>query len=380
MLALVSMIIVSQEFDTYQSSVNSLQQGDYDRFSENMVVNNLYFIFHNSSLNQYAINLTNYGISLVITRIYINSSAQPGCYPAPCILDPSNGGINKFQWSDAFVSAGEAYHFVTFWLPAKVELPPITGANTILISTSRGRVFAAQWTLPVLGSSAQGQGWGGTALNIGPLVIKYETVLATYDMNATGPPLPDPGGWVFPGCCNNYIIIYLKVANQADTPVYITTQSLLQVQQYGATGAPTDFWLVAPMDSNLCSNTFAKNPLNSNLWCQAGGAYLGGNTYPSGKTVIPYSGAGTSNEYAVPASKKGNMVCCGRPIYLLFGASNPGGTAGVVLTPNGALFFTYLDLIFQWNINGSGYYTYGVNLPFISICSGSGPYSQNCPP
>lgn len=382
MLALAAMILVNQQYDTYQSLLNTMQQKDSDKFSENLVINNMTLSIQNSTLNQYSLVMSNYGIGLQIARIYVNSSAS-GCYPGPCIFGPSNSGTYKFQMSSSFLNAGELNHIVNFWLPNGVVLTRLVGQNTILVSTTRGRVFAFQWPMPVLGPAAPGTGSGGTGLNIGPLVIQYETVLITYDQNGTVP-LPDDSGWVFPSGANTYIIFYLKIANQADTPVTIWAQSLLQIKQYGAPGNPTVFYLVAPMDDNLCSTTFASNPLNSNLLCGSlgggslgRGSYGGGNTYPHpGKTVIGYS---NSTKYVVPPSSK-NFVCCGKPIYLLFGADAPGSSSGVVISVSGGdpVFYTYLDIIFSWD-NGSGPYTYGVNLPFLTICAGTGPWTQNCP-
>lgn len=395
--AFAAMILINQEYDSYQSVVNTMQQKDSDRFSENIVVNNVTLTFQNSTINQYALNMSNYGIGVQVARIYISSTTLPGCTspnPAPCILDASNGGTYKFQMSSAFLNPGESYHIVIFWLPRGVTLP-LSGRSTILVATTRGRVFAIQWPLPTLGPPIPGFGLGGQGIDFGPLVIKYESVLMTYDVNGSvPPPLPIDGGWIFPSGSNTYIIIYVKIANQANTPVSITTQSLLQMQQLGTTGAPSDFWLVAPMDTPLCTNTFAANPLNVNMLCGClpaplcpgslgEGSYSGGNTHPEPPhNVIAYSF--TTQPYIVPPSSQ-NWVCCGPPIYLLFGASTSGGSTGAVISVDSKaapIFYVYLDIVFQFNDvrKGLGTYTYGVNLPFITICAGPGPYAQSCLP
>jgi hypothetical protein len=401
MLALGAMILVTQQFDAYQSVANTMQQKDSDRFSENIVVNDMTLCTSalitqgysacttasnsppDSNFNQYAINISNYGIGVQIARIFINStqSTSSACYPAPCIFDPANSATaNKFRMSDSFLNPDGSFHIVLFWLTNTVALPTGAAANMILLATTRGRLFALQWPLPILGPSLPGKGWGGTGINIGPLVITYETVLVTYSTNQN-PTVPIPtGSWTLPTGNQKKIIVFVKIANQANEPVTITKQSLLQIQQYGTTGASSlsVLWLVAPMDTNLC-NTFKQNPFNVDLFCGSGpsgrGAISGGNSYPgagslgNGK-VVAYS---TSNAYIVPLSpeaKPGQMVCCGQPIYILFSASSAGdSSADYVKGAAGDVDYSYLEIIFQWD-NGSGSYTYGVNLPFIVIYGG----------
>ena len=85
--ALGTMIFVTQQYDAYQSILNTMSQKDTERFSENIAA--VYpGIFPSAqpvtcggtSCNQYTLALSNDGpIEVQIARIYINSTTQPQC-------------------------------------------------------------------------------------------------------------------------------------------------------------------------------------------------------------------------------------------------------------------------------------------------------------
>jgi len=250
-------------------------------------------------------------------------------------------------------------------------LPTDLGSNTVWIITTRGRIFSFQWTLPPTGGTTVAGGPG--SLYIGPLVIKFEPILMTYTTNAVSiPPIPISGGWLVPTQTN--IIFFVKIANKGVNDVKLATASNFQVAKFGSPGSVINFWMVAPMTTNLCQNTFKANPLTANVTCAS--SYAGGNTYPNGNNLVAYDG--TSHPYIIPKNPSQPGVCCGLPVYVLFSATNMGGNAYEHLDPSytGPLM-SFLDLTFIYD-DGTGSYVYGVNLPFISFCGGT--TLNNCRP
>jgi hypothetical protein len=156
--ALVAMITVSQQFDTYQNVANAMSQKDIDRYSERLMAVDPGLIYFQGnpvsgcggSCNQYNMTLSNVGgVGVQIVRVYINSTSS-GCTQATgyCVLNPSTTSppsAYTFKVSEGFLNAGEFVHTVRLWLPNTVTLPPNSGANTIWIVTARGRVFTFQW-------------------------------------------------------------------------------------------------------------------------------------------------------------------------------------------------------------------------------------------
>jgi hypothetical protein len=168
--ALVSMVIVSQQYDTYQGKVNTMSQKDIDRASENLQgalpgVSGPYAVPNSPSCtgsnpcNSYTIYIANLGISTQIARIYITTNilASPlptGAIPCtPCILDPASVDVSgnpiptpyTFQASNSLINPGDPYHPVTLWLPSKNVLVwggQLSGSQSITIVTTRGRVFS----------------------------------------------------------------------------------------------------------------------------------------------------------------------------------------------------------------------------------------------
>lgn len=396
------MMLVGQQNDSYLSTLAVRQQRDIDMFTENLVgvypglsscqttcqIGSSSLPAPPVGINQYVMNISNYaGIDSLIVRIYINSSASPGCYPTPCILNPSTtASANSFRMSDGLVNPGEFGHQVVLWLPSTVTFSPSPPPlNTVSISTVRGRIFTLQYPFPKIGGNG---GPGGTGLNIGPLLIRYETDMITYSIyNESNPntyPRPTPGGWVFP--TSTPLIFFIKVYNQGVSSVTLVSQSNFQLQQYGTPGNVLNFFLVAPMSTTLCTGTFQTipngDPYGESPYCGSGGSISGGNTFPtSTKTVVGYS---ISQAYVIPQPPQAG-VCCSPPVYLLFSAATPRGSSAASISVNSKgppVYYSYLNLAFEYN-NGGGIYSYGVDLPFIVVCGGSNPtgsYGQTCAP
>lgn len=184
--ALVSMVVVTQQYDTYQNIASIMSQKDVDRISENVTA-----IYPGLSANYtvngcgskctaYKMTLANVGgIGVQIARIYINST-QPssGCTIAAgaCVINPTNMTTPTpyaFNMKEAFLNVGEMNHTVHLWLPQAIVLPnkQYKPANTISIVTSRGRVFTFQWPFPPVGE-AGGQGANPT-IQTGTMKIAY---------------------------------------------------------------------------------------------------------------------------------------------------------------------------------------------------------------
>lgn len=211
------MITVNQEYARYQGLADRMLQQDVDLASEEIVA--LYPGLVGGfpakcgigcALTQYNMSLANQGgVGSQIVRIYINSTlqtsqpTQKGCTasvtPAgPCILNPNTTAASySFSQSDAYVAAGEFNHIVRLWLPQSLTLPNVTltPSNSILIVTSRGRVFSFSWPLPTVG---KGVGGTGTPLSLeaGSMEIAYNGTNANSqnDKCHKETPQPLPGG------------------------------------------------------------------------------------------------------------------------------------------------------------------------------------------
>jgi hypothetical protein len=169
--ALTAMVVVSQQYDTYQNTADKMSQKDIDRFSENLTA--IYPGLRGpmdpylpplsdcvSNMCQYDLFLSNLGgVAIQIAQIYINSTEYGAPYSGcdipnsnvagPCLFTGSQTVASyRFNTNDNYLNAGEFNHTVRIWLPSTVVLPnpgPSNPANTIWIVTTRGRTFSFQW-------------------------------------------------------------------------------------------------------------------------------------------------------------------------------------------------------------------------------------------
>jgi len=271
--ALAAMVYVSQQYDTYQQTVNVMSQNDIDRFSENLQVIYPGLAGPTSvsgcggACNQYDMTISNLGIGIEIARIYINSTGS-GCAPV-CILDPSlTAAAYTFKRADRFVNPGETVHSVLLWLPGSVALPnpnPPAPKSTIYIVTTRGRVFSFQWPFPPVGQALQAV---NANVASGTMKIAYTgNDKSSKEPGATGgggsgychyetAQLVNAGGtagnlyFVNPWITNTFygdafptgngqvvttVYIYANFTNVKSSPIYVTTGNLLiQVAQSGS--------------------------------------------------------------------------------------------------------------------------------------------------
>ena len=156
--AIVAMIIVSQQYDNYQTTANAMSQNDIARYSEHLmpIDPGLTYSPQNpvngcgNKCNLYNLLLSNNGgVGVQVARIYINSTnlISGGCIGL-CVLDPGTAttpAAYSFGSSDAFLNAGEFNHTIRLWVPNAITLPLNPGSNTIWLVTARGRIFTFLW-------------------------------------------------------------------------------------------------------------------------------------------------------------------------------------------------------------------------------------------
>ena len=167
--ALSMMVFISQQFDAYQSTVETMNQKDVDAFSENLQVVYPGLIGPNETANaptlevdgimtaarcnvntpcnMYSLLISNEAaIGTEISRIYINSSYSgctslctfdPAPVPTPCTLS-TLGNQCTFLESSEFINPSEFKHEVIFYLSTDLNftLPTAYGLNSISIVTS----------------------------------------------------------------------------------------------------------------------------------------------------------------------------------------------------------------------------------------------------
>jgi hypothetical protein len=191
--ALGTMVLVTQQYDQYQETVNQMAQYRNQQWSENLVAISPGLTIVNSTIsgwgsgcdgsgvntyNCYNATISNLGtVGVQIARIYINSTgpAGLGCSspnPQPCILNPTSTIARyAFNQANGFLNPGEVNHQVILALPIGVGLPnpnPGFPQNTIVIATSRGNVFSYQWPF-----QAQVFGQSQSAFSSGNIKVAY---------------------------------------------------------------------------------------------------------------------------------------------------------------------------------------------------------------
>jgi hypothetical protein len=414
--ALVAMILLNQEYDSYQGTVSTMKQADLNTFSESLRAVPPGLVKGNSTVGCNEGNCTAYTLmiaSLVtnasanpgvqIARIYVNSTYAPGCVD-PCILNPSTSPAPyTFEASQRYVNPGEPRHSITLWFPDNITLPssvsgePAYGANTVTITTTRGRQFSFDWPLPPPGLAAGGAGGeGGTGIYIGPLVITFQKDLITYSTQVNQTTLPiggTNGGWILH---TPPLIIYVKIQTDVGTPsdVYLTSQSVIELAKFDSPGEIYSWFIVAPISLRYCELFHNQDPT---IICDSSYGYYnntaaGNNgapnkptpskpiglksyndTSPDGKPCIPYNSVTCPNRYKIPRPTTQQLLRHerGNPVIVAFAAGGAGsnspqtGGGGY----QGKFVTSYLGLTYVYNDqSGKGDYTYAVTLPFMAMC------------
>jgi len=426
--AMVAMVIVGQQNDAYQSTVNRLEQKNIDMYSENLLgafpglyngtQSNGYQLSQvspcggaGSTCDVYTVLVNNFGIGTQIARIYINTTGPfaPGTTPCltPCVLDPAlTPTPYSFDASTGSVNAGEFFHTIVIWLPHTPNgLPSTCGSitsacNTIKLVTTRGRIFMFLWPFVPLGEGISG-GKGGTGIYIGPLVITFERNLFTYTTPTLAtPPLPimspNPGGagtipyWAIPSQTN--LIIYVKIQTDVgvEHDVYLTAQSVFEIAQYTNPGVIRPFFIIAPIQyipgppaDSLCETGF--NAQDSSILCETSYGYSSSGNAGNPNSIARYQAcpvapnlynsancAAYGPRYMIPKPNDAQKAAKqrGDVVIVAFGAQTlsddqPQSVPGAAWDGNSVT--SYLGLSFVYD-DGSGAYVYGVTLPFIAMC------------
>jgi hypothetical protein len=394
--ALTEMVLVAQQYDTYETLLNTMSQKDIDRMSENLIA-----IYPGitgpqlvsgcgSTCNQYNMSISNLaGIGTQIVRIYINSTS--GCDNL-CVFNPSTSPTQfGFQFSSSFINPAEAGHGVLFWLPNNVNLPTDSPkANTVVIATARGRTFTVQWPFPPAGNYIPTD----LHLDMGPIRITFDPNLITFTANdsnlpqynvpgklncAGTQPASAPcllaGGWTVPIPTGSGLVFYLRLSNIGTGTVELLDRSYILARGW-KTGAPSSldvqsFYIVRPMSApsvGTCwSNYFAFPSYWDATWPSSGGC-----STPIGSTAFKvYNFTQSKNNtcssanpcYTLPNGPY--LGIPGQSVYVLFSAATPASgalpTTASKLT-GGDNYVLFLQLCYLY----LGY-EYSVTIPLISV-------------
>jgi hypothetical protein len=415
LVALVSMMVVSQQYDAYQGTVNQMEQKDIDRYSEQVQPtfpglapgSPSSFICGASTCYTYTMTVSNLGIGTQIARIYINSTSGPCTTPSLCVLNAAatasqNAFLNSAQFP-AHLNPGEFFHQTELWVGG--QLPETCGpgnslkygCNTVTIVTARGRVFSFLFPFPPSGLSVGGGEGGGTGIYIGPLVITFNKTLIEYTThNQLHPQVPiglNNGYWKIP---TGPLIFYVQIQTDVGTPsdVYLTAQSVFEMALFDSPGSVNFFFIIAPISKSFCTtdfstavNCYLKDSLGHDVYPTTGGTTNGDPNTLSGYqacSVSPqnYDDAHCGKRYVIPkptvTGKRGEPVIVAFSANALSG-NNAQSIQGSWAQGGGRSVTSFLGLSYVYNTGVVGSeYVYGVTLPFIAMCVVNNPLTDSC--
>jgi hypothetical protein len=411
LMSLVAMVVLTRQYDVYQSFAAGMQLRDTERYSENLQVvypglDPMAQLGNESCsgewCNAYSVVVTNLGISVQIARIYVTSIEPPGC-TTPCVINPSptnNATPFTFKASSGLINQGEFSHEVVFWLPwnkttgstGEITLPRQCtvgkvsvdyGCNSITLVTTRGRQFSFQWPLSPTGESPTGKAAGGTGIYIGPLVYIFQRGLVSYTTPSKLTPQIPIGGtpfgyWTIPSGTTNPLIIYVKLQTDVNVThdVYLTDQSVLELARFTNPGNPRWFFIAAPITVQLCTQ-FAARDQQGDIICNPSYGYditnsTGNNGNPNNLVYYRpcpvtnpsnYNNQSCTGRYRIPAPTYAQRVAGarGKPVIVAFSTVCPvdasgkcvgGGGASAQFIPSAwthVSVTTYLGLTYVWN-------------------------------
>jgi hypothetical protein len=394
--ALTAMVLVAQQYDTYQSILDVMSQKDIDRLSENIIavypgISGPQLVSGcGGSCNQYNMSLTNLGgIGTQIVRMYLNSTPPGDCYNL-CVFSNSSA-LSPFHFlsSSSFINPAEAGHVLVFWLPSTINLPTDSPqANTIGLATSRGRTFSFQWPFPPAGNYVPTD----LHLDMGPIRITYDPNLITFTTNSSQHQSPGPsgcantqpssnpcmpGGWTttFPTTLfDRGFVFYLRMSNIGTSPVELLDRSYVYARGWTNGTNPTPdnpvlFYIIQPMSQNCWSSYFRSSYFDnsSNTWPLTGAC-------PTPVEFQAYNGTGnppypttcTSNNPCYLLPQGSTLGVPGTPVYVLFSASARHQSTPASPTLNGShIYVLYLELYYQYPAHTG--YEYTLTIPLFTI-------------
>jgi hypothetical protein len=391
--ALTTMVVISQQYDAYQTTLNAMSQMDVERFSENLAVTypgismqpNGAVSGCGGTCNTYNLTISNLsGVGTQVARIYINSTAPTVPFYVLYILDPSPtpcvGVTSCFESYDSFVDPGAANHQIIFWLSSSEALSFSPLGNSISIVTERGRVFSFEWPFPPATEESEGPVVGGAivptgnTVDMGPFRISYDYNLITYTTNAQTLPGPagcadsDPsptscmsGGWVFPS--GTGIVFYVRIFNLGSANIILLDKSALVAHSYSSLVTDIPFYISGPM-SQSCWNGYFDDPNGyyDGSWPGTGNCPTPGSLAGYNATHVACKG---SPCYVIPqGSALGSPPWATNEEYVLFSANGIEGTTANQLVA-GSRYEVTLNLFYIYQ--GSSSFEYSIALPLLDI-------------
>jgi len=275
--ALSVMVFISQQYDKYQSTVETMNRKDIDAFSENLVA--VYPGLSGGNLTrggfcpagcvQYTLMVSNHAaIGTEIARIYINSTGA-GCTNL-CILDPAS--VEQpfhFLASSAFVNPSEYSHQLVLYLntTSTFTLPTAYGSNTVALVTARGRAFSFQFPFPPNGVNSM------SYLTTDTMKIAYQPsqVSGGYDSkNEPAAIAAGSGGTAVGGYCHNELGQASKITG---TPYgtlwfvnpWVTKTIFYDALPSGVIGNHTNIYVIANLTNNQASQITITG---GNIWLE----------------------------------------------------------------------------------------------------------------
>ncbi len=323
--------------DAYNSIYSQMQQRDQQTISENIVPQQPGAQNFTSTPASFNIAVNNEGGTAVsIVRIYItglSGTTQCAGASAPCIINQSGStadpNCSSCFFSKANIPAGVIRQLI------KVTGLDITDCTTgaiyrVVLASSRGRLFsfACPWQAPPIVINQNSI----FTLNIGPLGIFFD--FNSFNFTRGSQTVSQPA-WVLPD--KTQVILWLKVVNNANTPVTLEVQSAVLVEPYsGSNAGISPYFIVDP--KSTCPSP--------------GGSCTTG--------VLPY----TTPMVLPAASASGPSPAT----IVKFSATVQGGSTPVAITQDGP----YLAFIgFYYLLNGK---FQGETVPFVALeVCGSAP-------
>jgi hypothetical protein len=391
LVALMAMVLVSQQYDIYQTTAKQMSQKDIDRFSEDLIA-----VYPGISwpptqgvqcntptgtttCDQFTITIDNLaGIATQIARIYINSTSECN---GLCIFDPATEATNStFNFNDRLVNPSEYNHYVTMWLQSGKLTNGLL--HSIMIATTRGRVFSFVWPMQATTGISQ----PGGSLYLGCLAINFDKLLVTYTGGAHATAVPLASAWLFPGGVP--VIFWVRVSNICPNPVELLDKSTFYVMQYtgAGTGASNAFYVANPMAPSQC---YTVTPNGPGYYCIS--TTSNGNVAPMSNDVYGYNASlqacSPQNPcYILPQAPEGEQSPSS---YILFSSGAPcfsgpsvcknGKTAANSIQGNlGGTYVVFLAMYWKCltpnpppsgepTLSCAAGYEFGVTLPFITI-------------
>ena len=333
--------------DAYNSIVTNMNQRDQQAISENLIPQNPGAVNETTSPPSFNILVNNQGgTTVTIAAIYI-TNISPGSgvtqcsgSTAPCIVNPSPA--TGYSFTQGNIGAGEINHYIFvsgLCVPSQGQCPGITDTSSyqIILASSRGRLYSF-YTPWRTGNTIINQATLFET-NIGPLSIlfDYSSFEFTSDYSNASSTRPIPA-WVTPD--SSSIIIWIRVINNALTPVTLEAQSGILFQRYSGTGnsGTTAFYIVD--NASICCGAQMRAYSNASPIILPAASGQG----PTAPTFIKFSASGisTSSAGATPTQDGTYMLFIG--------------------------FFYKLDGLFQ-----------GETVPFVAVDNCKAPIYEGSP-